>query len=89
MRTAPDLVDLSPTVLDAGDIIQRRAVLPEGTLLDIKDEGNCRKVHVGVSVRFGRVILCGSSWRRRSQKRTFVGDLDGIMVDRSAILSRT
>lgn len=62
MRTAPDLVDLGPTVLDAGDVIQRRAVLPEGTLLDIKDEGDCRKVHVRVSVHFDRVVLCRSSW---------------------------
>lgn len=49
------LVDLAPTILDAGDIEQYRAVLPERSLLDVVDEANGAEVHIrpAVSVYLG------------------------------------
>lgn len=40
------LVDLPPAVFDARDVKQNRRVLPEWTLLDIKDELDGTIVHV-------------------------------------------
>lgn len=40
------LVDLPPAVFDARDVEQNRRVLPEWTLLDIKDELDSTIVHV-------------------------------------------
>lgn len=46
------LVDLAPAVLDPGHVVEDRAVLPEGALLDVVDEPDGREVHVGLPEPF-------------------------------------
>ena len=89
MHTASDLVDLGPPILDTGYVEQGRTVLPERATLDIEDESNGRKVHVGVSVHFGRVTLRGSVWRRRARKRAFIRNFGRVGIDGKTVLSRT
>lgn len=43
------LVDLAPAVLDAGYVVEDRAVLPKGAFLDVVDEPDSGEVHVGLS----------------------------------------
>lgn len=42
------LVDLAPAVLDPRHVVEDRAVLPEGALLDVVDEPDGGEVHVGL-----------------------------------------
>lgn len=43
------LVDLAPAVLDPRHVVEDRAVLPEGALLDVVDEPDGGEVHVGLT----------------------------------------
>jgi hypothetical protein len=56
------LVDLGPTVFDARNVVQRRAVLPEWTLLDIEDECDGGEIHVCIFVQVGRFGFCRATW---------------------------
>lgn len=60
------LVDLAPAVLDSRDIVQNRAVLPEGALLDIVDKPDGREVHVCRSVLLDRLWVYNVGWFRCS-----------------------
>lgn len=44
------LVNLAPSVTDPGNVKQHGAVFPERPSLDVVDEPNGRKVHVGLPV---------------------------------------
>lgn len=46
------LVDLAPSVTDAGDVEQDGTVLPEGALLHIVDEADGGEVHVCLALSF-------------------------------------
>lgn len=43
------LVDLAPAVFDTRHVVEDRAVFPKWTLLNVVDESNGGKVHVGLS----------------------------------------
>ena len=52
------LINLSPAVLDTGNIVQHWRVLPERAALDVVDELDGGEVHVHVFV-FGNGIFVG------------------------------
>jgi len=52
------LVDFSPAVLDARDVEQDRRVLPERSLLDVKNELDSTVIHVA------RLMLRNGGFRR-------------------------